>query len=138
MSGQFTREQAIAFHDNKAYEPLSFRDRAALQMAQDLLCMPFGVFHEAVEKALGRPVFTHEFAFGGRDRLMKELMGEKPAPTFTEIMELIPAEKRLLIIKAEVAGNQADNRTADDAGQEVRENAVKDPLFSKDPTNIQY
>lgn len=98
MSTQLTREQAIAFHDSKAYEPLSCRERALFQMEQDCLCMPFGVFHEAVEKTLGRPVFTHEFAFGGRERLMKEMLGEAPAPTFEDIINLIPADKRVVIL----------------------------------------
>lgn len=98
MSAQLTREQAIAFHDGKAYEPMSYRDRAVFQMNQELLCMPFGVFHEAVEKTLGRPVFTHEFAFGGRERLMKEMLGETPAPTFEDIINLIPADKRVVIL----------------------------------------
>ena len=94
---QFTREQAIAFGENKLYEPLSYRERAELQLFQNKLCMPFDVFHEAIEKALGRPVFTHEFAF--RDELIKELNGEKSAPTLDEIINLIPEEKRILIIK---------------------------------------
>lgn len=94
---QFTKEQAIAFGENKLYEPLSYRERAELQLFQDKLCMPFDVFHEAITKALGRPVFTHEFAF--RDELIKELNGEKDAPTLEEIINLIPEEKRILIIK---------------------------------------
>ena len=94
---QFTKEQAIAFGENKLYEPLSYRERAELQLFQNKLCMPFDVFHEAITKALGRPVFTHEFAF--RDELIKELNGEKDAPTLEEIINLIPAEKRVLIIK---------------------------------------
>jgi hypothetical protein len=53
------------------------------------------VFHEAIEKTLGRPVFTHEFAF--RDELRKELYGEKEPPTLEEICALIPEEKLILI-----------------------------------------
>lgn len=48
-------------------------------------------FHEAMEKTLGRPVFTHEFAF--REELRKELYGEKEPSTFEEICALIPKEK---------------------------------------------
>lgn len=105
MSTQLNREQAIAFHDSKAYEAMSHRGRALFQMEQNLLCMPFGVFHEAVEKTLSRPVFTHEFAFGGRDRLLKELLGERPAPTFDEILALIPEDKRIVILRACTPGS---------------------------------
>lgn len=92
---QLTKEQAIAFAENKLYEGMTYRQIAEFQMEQDLLCMPFSVFHEAIEKTLGRPVFTHEFAFS--DNLRKELYGEKEAPTLDEIINLIPEEKRILI-----------------------------------------
>ena len=92
---QLTKEQAIAFGENKCYENMPYRQIAELQLEQDKLCMPFDVFHEAIEKTLGRPVFTHEFAF--RQQLRKELYGEKEAPTFEEICALIPEEKLILI-----------------------------------------
>ena len=92
---QFTREQAIAFGENKLWEPLSYRERAELQLFQEKLCMPFGVFHEAIEKTLNRPVYTHEFAF--IDELRKEFLGEKPAPTFEDIISLIPKGKLVIL-----------------------------------------
>lgn len=95
---QLTKEEAIAFCDSKVYENWTYRQIAEFQMEQDLLCVPFGVFHEAIEKTLGRPVFTHEFGFN-REGLMKELLGGKEAPTFEEIVNLIPKEKRLVIFK---------------------------------------
>ena len=95
---QLTKEEAIAFYDSKVYENWTYRQIAEFQMEQDLLCVPFGVFHEAIEKTLGRPVFTHEFGLN-REGLMKELHGEKEAPTFDEIVNLIPKEKRLVIFK---------------------------------------
>lgn len=93
---QLTKEEAIAFYDNKLWEDMDYKQKAIFQMQQDLLCMPFDVFHEAIEKALGRPVYTHEFGFN-REGLMKELLGEKDAPTFEEIIGLIPEEKRILV-----------------------------------------
>lgn len=59
---QLTREEAIAFHDEKRWEGMSHLDRALFQMEQEKLCMPFSVFHESTEKALGYSVFTHQFA----------------------------------------------------------------------------
>jgi hypothetical protein len=93
---QLTKEQAIAFAENKCYEGMTYRQIAEFQIEQDRLCMPFDIFHEAIEKTLGRPVFTHEFAFA--DGLRKELYGEKEPPTFEEICALIPKEK-LMVIK---------------------------------------
>jgi len=94
---QFTKEQAIAFAENKLWEPMSLRERAEFQMSQEKLCMPFDVFHEAVEKTLGRPVFTHEFGLN-YDGIAKELMGEKEPPTMAEIINLIPADKRVIFV----------------------------------------
>lgn len=93
---QLTKEQAIAFCDNKLYEDMTSRQIAEFQMEQDRLCMPFDVFHKAITEALGRPVYTHEFALN-REGLLKELRGEKEPPTLEEIINLIPEDKRILI-----------------------------------------
>lgn len=92
---QLTKEQAIAFGDNKLYEGMTSRQIAEFQLQQDRLCMPFDVFHKAVEESLGRPVWSHEFV--NPKGLLKELLGEKLAPTFEEIINIIPAEKRVVI-----------------------------------------
>lgn len=92
---QLTKEQAIAFYENKLYEGMTHRQIAEFQLEQRRLCVPFDLFHEAMEEALGRPVYTHEFAFC--DELRKELYGEKPAPTLEEIINLIPEGKRMII-----------------------------------------
>ena len=93
---QLTKEQAVAFCDQKLWEDMSDRERTEFQMEQDRLCMPFDVFHAAIEKTLGRPVFTHEFGLN-REGLRKELRGERPAPTFEEIVGMIPKEKLVII-----------------------------------------
>lgn len=49
--------------------------------------------HLSVKLFLGRPVWTHEFAF--RDELVKEYLGVKETPSFEDILNLIPQEKRL-------------------------------------------
>ena len=96
---QLTEQEAIAFHDNKLYENMSSKERAQFQLAQDRLCMPFDVFHEAVEEALGRPVWTHEFALN-RQGLIKELNGDQEPPTFEDIINLIPEDKRVIVVTA--------------------------------------
>jgi hypothetical protein len=96
-----TQDEAIALYESGFWESMSYRDRAVFQMFEERLCMPFGVFHEAIEKALGRPVFTHEFGLN-REGLQRELMGEAPAPTFAEVMNLIPAEKRLIVVAGDI------------------------------------
>ena len=61
MTEQMTEQEAIAFAESTAWEPMTHRQRAQLQMTQECLCIPFEVFHEAMEKTLGRGVWTHEF-----------------------------------------------------------------------------
>lgn len=92
-----TKEEATALYESKFWETMSLRDRALFQLFEDRLCMPFHVFHDAVEHVLGRPVFTHEFA-RNRDGLASELLGGRPAPTMDEILALIPADKRVVIV----------------------------------------
>ena len=94
-----TREQAVALYDSGFWKDMTDRERATFQLFEDRLCMPFDVFHEAVEKTLGRPVFTHEFG-PGADGLRSELIGEKAAPTFDEILSLIPEGKRVIVLGA--------------------------------------
>lgn len=90
------RDTAIALAATKWWEGKSATEIATFCMEVKELCCPFGVFHEALEKALGRSVWTHEFGLN-YDGLLAELRGDKTAPTFQEIVELIPAEKRILI-----------------------------------------
>lgn len=91
------KEQAIALYDSKFWEEMNFKERAIFQINEPLLCMPFNVFHEAVEKTIGRPVFTHEFGLNF-EGVKAEIMEGKPAPTFEEILNLIPKDKQILII----------------------------------------
>ncbi|GEM45894.1 DUF7736 domain-containing protein [Deinococcus cellulosilyticus] len=76
------------------------REIATFQLSVRELCLHnLGVFHEALEKAPGRPVWTHEIM--NPQNLWDELHGEKPAPSFEEILNLIPASKRVLVLLPE-------------------------------------
>lgn len=92
-----TQEQAIALAESKFWEQMTLRQRAEFQLFERRLCMPFDVFHEAVEKTLGRPVFTHEFGLN-LEGLKAELLGERPAPTLEDIIGMIPADKRVIVL----------------------------------------
>lgn len=96
---QLDKNEAIAIFESKVWENWSFEEKVRFQLFQDLLCIPFTVYHEAIEKVLNRGVFTHEFAF--RENLIKEYLGVKQLPTFEEIISLIPKDKRVVIVKGE-------------------------------------
>lgn len=84
-------------------EPMTHRQRAEFQMAARLLCMPFSVFHEALEKTLGRPVYTHEIGLDWNG-LVDELFGKRKPPTLSEIINLVPEDKRILVLCGDKQG----------------------------------
>ena len=65
-----TREEALEKVTTEWWKTASTKEIVAFQLYEDRLCMPFDLFHAAVEKELGRPVFTHEFVLA--DSLKKE------------------------------------------------------------------
>lgn len=93
-----TQDEAISLYESRFWESLSFRDRAKFQLFEERLCMPFDVFHEAIQKSLGRPVYTHEFTSSNQARLQREFLGEEFAPTLDDIIALLPADKRIVIV----------------------------------------
>ena len=90
-----TEEAAKRFYDSGEWKNWTHEELARFQLIEDRLCVPFEVFHEAVEKVLGRSVWTHEFGMN-RDGLIAELFGG-PAPSMQEIVEMIPADKRIVL-----------------------------------------
>jgi hypothetical protein len=67
----------------------------------ETLCMPFPVFHEAMEYALGRKVFMHEFGFcADPDGLKRELFGERSIPSEGEVLKLIPDKYQAILTVA--------------------------------------
>lgn len=95
-----TKDQAKALYDSGFWKELSARERVEFQLFEERLCMPFDIIQEAVEATLGRSVWTHEFAHP--DNLRKEFLGDRPAPTFQDIVNLIPESKRILVASPSV------------------------------------
>lgn len=92
-----TKEQAIELARSEFWKDMSYQDIAKFQLHTRCLCMPFGIFHEAVEKALGRSVLTLEFGLD-LEGLKKELNGDRPAPTVDDILRLIPEDNRIIMV----------------------------------------
>lgn len=88
---QLTKEQAIACAYNELWKSLDMKQRALFQLQQEKLCMPFGEFHKAVGEALGRPVYLHELGRNS-ESLLAELLGKEPAPSFDQILAMLPAD----------------------------------------------
>lgn len=92
---QLTKEQAIKAAQSEIWKDMTDQQIVQFQLFQSRLCMPFGEFHRAISAVLNRAVYTHEF--GDSDALKAEFLGEKEPPTLEEIINMIPAEKRILI-----------------------------------------
>jgi hypothetical protein len=90
------RDAAIALYESNWWADKEPREIAEFQMHHAELCMPFDKFHEAMEKTLERPIFTHEFGLDF-DGLLAELMGDRAAPSFADVLALIPAEKLVVV-----------------------------------------
>ncbi len=90
------KEKAIELYNSNWWEELSYREIAEFQLFTTELCCPFDVFHEAVEKSLGRPVFTHEFGLN-YSGICEEFLGERESPTMDEVLNLIPQEKLIVL-----------------------------------------
>jgi len=90
------KEAAIAMAESKWWESRTPREIIEFQLFTTELAMPFDKLHEAIEAALGRPVWTHEFAF--LEQLQQEFLGTRAAPSMDDIINLIPEEKRLLVV----------------------------------------
>ena len=81
---QLTEAQAIRFYQSEKWRRWPMARLGAFCIRQTRLCVPFDVFHEAVEAALGRPVWTHEFA--NQKRLIDELDGKRAKATMDDVI----------------------------------------------------
>jgi hypothetical protein len=93
-------DRAIALAESRWWASCTPRQITQFQLFTCELCLPFDVFHEALEKSLGRPVFTHELGLNF-DGIVREFLGQDEPTTMQEIIDLIPEEKRIIIKVAE-------------------------------------
>lgn len=97
---QITKKEAIAIADSGIWKNWTDEEIVKFQLFQERLAMDFGRFHEAAEKVFGRSVWTYEFGFV--EKLQEEYLGMRPKPTFDEIMELIPEDKRIILYMEDI------------------------------------
>ena len=94
---QLTEKEAIALAETGVWRNWSDEDIVQFQLYQERLCMDFSRFHQAVEAVFGRPVYTHEFATPNWEAMQQEYEGKRPAPTFEEIVALLPQDKIIFV-----------------------------------------
>jgi len=92
-----TKEEAVDLCKSGWWKHCTPKQIVDIQLYEPrLICGNFSIFHKAVEEVFGRPVWTHEFA--NSESLQAEYQGEMPPKTIPEIMDLIPEDKRLLVV----------------------------------------
>ncbi|MDX1514774.1 MAG: hypothetical protein R3174_13635 [Gammaproteobacteria bacterium] len=96
MINRLSRDQAVALYDSKFWRHLNMEERACFQLREERLCMPFAVFHQAVETCLQREVGAAEYL--RPRRLLRELSRDAAPPAKETILELVPANCRTLLV----------------------------------------
>lgn len=96
---QITKEQAILIYNSGLWLDWTPEEKVKFQLYQNRLAMPWGEFCGAMNTVLGRRVFTHEYA--NKEALQAEFEGKVAAPTFEDILKMIPSDK-VIIIDAEL------------------------------------
>jgi len=95
LEPQLSKEQAIAFGKNGEGEGWTAVQVAAFQLFQKRLCIDMCTFQTAVQEVLGRPVWSHEFAYPGA--LQQEFLAKVSGIPMSEVVqrfsELDPVEK---------------------------------------------
>jgi hypothetical protein len=94
---QLTETQAVELCKRKWWLDLDKIAVVQFQLSQNKLCCDFAYFHSAVEEALGRSVWTHEFA--NPDLLWEELHEKRNPPSLEEIVSLLPVKDLVLVWK---------------------------------------
>lgn len=99
-----TEDEAIRMAESHWWKGKTAKEISEFQLVEDKLCMPWARFHEAVEKWLGRPVWTHEFACP--HELLAEGHGENKQRTMTDVIEKaqeLMGDKPVIVIKVDDA-----------------------------------
>jgi hypothetical protein len=82
---ELSEDEAVAFYNSGVWKTWSDEQIVEFQLFQPCLAVPFGRFHEAIEKVLGRSVWIHEFGFS--EQLKDEYLGKTPAPDMQGIFD---------------------------------------------------
>lgn len=86
------RRRAIALFESQWWLTRTTREIAKFQLFTAELCLPFEIFHRALEETLGRPVWIHELGLN-LEAVVQEFLDERDPPTRDEILALVPQGK---------------------------------------------
>ena len=93
---------AIQKYETRWWEGKTAREIAVCQLQTKELICPWTIFHQSMEAALGRSVYTHEFARTVVDGLWAELTQGAAPPSLEDILGPL-TEKTIIVRKGETA-----------------------------------
>lgn len=86
-----------AFDHRRPAEEMTPEERMAEMQSWRGPCeIPFSLIHKRFEELVGRPVWTHEIGLDW-EGLVLEAGGRREQPTMEGIIDLVPAEKRIIV-----------------------------------------
>jgi len=95
---QWTKDEAVAKARTGWWESMPLSEAATIQLHQQRLAMPFDKFQEGMQQALGRPVWTHEFAYADEPNGLKaELAGKVPPADMARVLGWLPEDKTVVV-----------------------------------------
>lgn len=87
---QLTREEAVVFAESGAWKEMTDDQLVWFQFNQKKICVPVSHLHVALEGALGRDVYSHEFhSKNGWNRMINEFMGRREMLTPAESLSML-------------------------------------------------
>lgn len=89
---QLTKEQCFALANSVAWSLMDKSSRAAFQLEQDLICIPFPELQQTVSEIVGYSVYTHAFHPALCVELREQVRAKVRAPTFAEVLAMLPVE----------------------------------------------
>jgi len=91
------REKAWRLAKTEWWKESTPREIVEFQLRTQELCVPIPDLLDALQKTFGRPVLLHELSSSNSTALLDEFYGDKEAPVWQEIINLLPEERRIIV-----------------------------------------
>lgn len=95
---QLNQKQAIYIAENNLTRSFTAMQKARLQLNQTLLCMEFSNFHGALEKVVGFPVWTHQFASKEFVDELKSIVNNIGEPDLDDFINMFGKQHQIAIL----------------------------------------
>jgi len=90
---QLTKKQAVEIADRELWKKWNDKELVRMQLFQKRLLVPLDQFQMAVQRCIGRPVWTHELGMeSSLFRIQKDFLKEDLPPSEEEILKMIPED----------------------------------------------